>query len=138
MNVEAPTSRGSVLRVEVEGSRRDSGILASNYAQPSEGEQEIVSKGDKIGIPINLGAADRYLIRGFSWLADATGLASIIKGTRTRIPPMFNPLDLRSGKKTGSDLGAKLFGLIPTRYGEGINVWDGSARRNRGQGAHHT
>ena len=36
---------------------------------------------------------------------------------------MFNPLDLRSGKKTGSDLGAKLFGLIPTRYGEGINVW---------------
>ena len=123
VTVAAPTSRGSVLRVEVEGSRRDSGILASNYAQPTEGDQEIVSKGDKIGIPINLGAADRYLIRGFSWLADATGLASSIKGTRTRIPPMFNPLDLRSGKKTGSDLGAKLFGLIPTRYGEGINVW---------------
>ena len=85
--------------------------------------QEIVSVGDKIGMPINLGAADRYLIRGFSWLADSTGLSDISKGTFSRKPPMFNPLDLRSGKKTGSDLGAKLFGLIPTRYGEGINVW---------------
>ena len=118
--IAAPTSRGSVLRVEVEGSRRDSGILASNYAQVVD-EQEIVSKGDKIGIPINLGAADRYLIRGFSWLADATGLADSVTGMRR--PPIFNPFDLRSGKKTGSDLGAKLFGLIPTRYGEGINVW---------------
>ena len=118
--IAAPTSRDSVLRVEVEGSRRDSGILASNYAQVVDG-LEIVSKDDKIGIPINLGAADRYLIRGFSWLADATGLADLVTGMR--IPPMFNPFDLRSGKKTGSDLGAKLFGLIPTRYGEGINVW---------------
>ena len=118
----APTSRDSVLRVEVEGSRRDSGILASNYAQVVD-EQEIVSVDDEIGMPINLGAADRYLIRGFSWLADATGLASIVKGTFERRPPMFNAFDLRSGKKTGSDLGAKLFGLIPTRYGDGINVW---------------
>ena len=117
--IPAPTSRDSVLRVEVEGSRRDSGILASNYAQVVD-EQEIVSVADKIGMPINLGAADRYLIRGFSWLADATGLTD---GGTTRLPPMFNPLDLRSGKKTGSDLGAKLFGLIPTRYGDGINVW---------------
>ena len=120
--VPEPTSRDSVLRVEVEGSRRDSGILASNYAQVVD-EQEIVSQNDNIGIPINLGAADRYLIRGFSWLADATGLTSIIEGTRMYIPPMFNPFDLRSGKKTGSDLGDKLFGLIPTRYGDGINVW---------------
>ena len=118
----APTSRDSVLRVEVEGSRRDSGILASNYAQVVD-EQEIVSQNDHIGIPINLGAADRYLIRGFSWLADATGLTRTIEGTRMYIPPMFNPFDLRSGKKTGSDLGDKLFGLIPTRYGDGINVW---------------
>ena len=117
--IPAPTSRDSVLRVEVEGSRRDSGILASNYAQVVDA-QEIVSVGDKIGMPINLGAADRYLIRGFSWLADSTGLTD---GGTTRKPPMFNPLDLRSGKKTGSDLGAKLFGLIPTRYGDGINVW---------------
>ena len=119
--ITAPTSRDSVLRVEVEGSRRDSGILASNYTQVVD-EQEIVSGDDKIGMPINLGAADRYLIRGFSWLADATGLVDSVTGT-TYIPPMFNPLDLRSGKKTGSDLGAKLFGLIPTRYGDGINVW---------------
>ena len=63
------TSRGSVLRLAVEGSQRASGILASNYAQTG-GEQEIISVGDEGGMPITLGAADRYLIRGFSWLSD--------------------------------------------------------------------
>ena len=130
--IPAPTSRDGVLRVEVEGSRRDSGILASNYAQVVD-EQEIVSQDDFIGMPINLGAADRYLIRGFSWLADSTGLSKIIEGTRMFIPPMFNPFDLRSGftldtpSITGqqgiTSSGTKLFGLTPTRYREGINVW---------------
>ena len=46
---------------------------------------------------------------------------------------MFNPFDLRSnftlstpdsdGQQDITSTGAKLFGLIPTRYGEGINVW---------------
>ena len=65
-------SRSSVLRLAIEGSRRDRGILASNYAQPEDEalQQEIISKGDKGGMPITLGAADRYLIRGFSWLSD--------------------------------------------------------------------
>ena len=64
--------RASVLRLAVEGSRRDRGILASNYAQPEDEalQQEIISKDDKGGMPITLGAADRYLIRGFSWLSD--------------------------------------------------------------------
>ena len=39
------TYRGSVLRLAVEGSRRDRGILAASYAQPIQG-QEIISVGD--------------------------------------------------------------------------------------------
>ena len=54
------TSRASVLRLAVEGSQRDSGILASNYAQTDqENNQEIVSLGDEVGFGIALGAADR-------------------------------------------------------------------------------
>ena len=66
------TSRTSVLRLAVEGSRRISGILASSYAQAASTDQEIISIGDEMGLPIGLGAADRYLIRGFSWLSDDT------------------------------------------------------------------
>ena len=112
------TSRGSVLRLAVEGSQRASGILASNYAQ-TDGKQEIVSVGDEGGMPITLGAADRYLIRGFSWLADATSSSS---------GGIHNPFDLRSGWTTNNmgaitNAGAKWFSLIPTRYEAGINVW---------------
>ena len=106
------TSRGSVLRLALEGLRRASGILASNYAQTGD-EVELVSLGDKVGIPIALGAADRYLIRGFSWFADDSTPVG---------PPMYNPFDLRTGS-TVSPLGAKLFSLTPTRYEAGINVW---------------
>ena len=106
------TSRGSVLRLALEGSRRASGILASNYAQTGD-EVELVSLGDKVGIPIALGAADRYLIRGFSWYADDSTPIG---------PPIYNPFDLRTGSTT-SPLGAKLFSLTPTRYEAGINVW---------------
>ena len=113
------TSRGSVLRLDVEGSRRVSGILAANYAQdPTDMDgdpiQEIISLGDAGGMPITLGAADRYLIRGFSWVSDATTSNS---------GGIHNPFDLRSGTGTGSNLGAKLFSLTPTRYEAGINVW---------------
>ena len=106
------TERAAVLRLAVEGSKRTSGILASNYAQAG-GEQEMVSKGDKGGLPITLGAADRYLIRGFSWVADGTNAGN----------PIYAPFDLREGKGTGANLGDKLFELIPSRYGPGINTW---------------
>ena len=122
--VEAPTSRASMLRLALEGSRRASGILASNYAQTGDA-QEIVSLGDAFGMPISLGAADRYLIRGFSWLADSTR-------TNPR-PSLSNPFDLRSGftlatanlggQQLITSTGTKLFSLTPTRYGPGINVW---------------
>ena len=76
----ASGSRASVLRLAVEGSRRTSGILASNYAQPKIDDkgtddtsddtgphQEIISVGDQISFGVELGAADRYLIRGVSF-----------------------------------------------------------------------
>ena len=62
-------NRASVLRLAVEGSKRASGILASNYARlPGDSlAQEVISVGDKVGFGIELGAADRYLIRGVSF-----------------------------------------------------------------------
>ena len=59
-----------VLRLAVEGSRRASGILVSTYAQPFEGDQETISIGDECCVKMDVGAADRYLIRGFSWVSD--------------------------------------------------------------------
>ena len=120
-----PNTETPVLRLAVEGSisRRPGGILASNYAQFGN-NQEIISAGDEGGLPITLGAADRYLFRGFSWYADGTGAFET---------PTYMPFDLRSGFTLGTPnhagqlpitaAGDKLFGLIPTRYGEGINVW---------------
>ena len=105
-------TRVNVLRLVLEGSGRRSGILGSNYAQTGDA-QEIITVGDQVGMPIRLGAADRYLIRGFSWVAD--------NSTPTG-NPIYNPFDLRSGG-TFVPLGDKLFGLFPTRYGPGINVW---------------
>ena len=65
------TRRGSVLRLAVEGSRRDRGILVSSYAQPWTGALETVSVGDdNCCFELKVGAADRYLIRGFSLLGD--------------------------------------------------------------------
>ena len=114
-----PNTETPVLRLAVEGSKRASGVLASNYAQPG-GTQEIISLGDEGGMPITLGAADRYLIRGFSWISDNTTLRS---------GGIHNPFDLRSGWTTHSDgtinsAGTKWFGLAPTRYETaGITVW---------------
>ena len=106
------TTRTSVLRLAVEGSRRASGILASNYAQdPGDSlAQEIISLGDKIGFGIELGAADRYLIRGVSWNMDDT----TSKGSG-----FTNPWDLRSGSRTG----AVQFSLVNTRKAAGLPVW---------------
>ena len=119
----ASGSRASVLRLALEGSRRTSGILASNYAQPkiddmgtddtsddTSLQQEIISVGDQISFGIELGAADRYLIRGVSFNADDTTSTG---GGFT------NPWDLRSGSRTG----AVQFSLVNTRNAAGLPVW---------------
>ena len=108
----ASGSRASVLRLAVEGSKRASGILASNYAQDRSVDepQETISVGDKISFGIELGAADRYLIRGVSWnMDDSTPTGS----------GFTNPWDLRSGSRTG----AVQFSLVNTRKAAGLPVW---------------
>ncbi len=108
----ASGSRGSVLRLAVEGSKRARGIVASNYAQPLRDphDQEIISVGDQISFGIELGAADRYLIRGVSFnMDDSTPIGS----------GFTNPFDLRSGSRTG----AKQFSLVNTRNAPGLPVW---------------
>ena len=104
--------RADVLRLAVEGSRRASGILASNYAQPAKDspDQEIISIGDNIAYGIELGAADRYLIRGVSWNSDES---------KPNTGGFTNPFDLRSGSRTG----AKQFSLVNTRSASGLTVW---------------
>ena len=116
--------RSKVLRMAVEGSRRVRGILAASYAQPHIDDkgttdpsddtgpsQEIISVGDKIGLGgIELGAADRYLIRGVSFSMD---------NTTPNGSGFTNPLDLRSGSRTG----AKQFSLTNSRKAPGLPVW---------------
>ena len=119
---DTPSTRNNVLQVAVEGSKRTSGILASNYAQTQD-QQEIISIGDEGGMPITLGPADRYLIRGFSWLSDDSTTAN---------GGITNPFDLRSGWSIQSggpedgnitDPGTKWFSLINTREAAGITAW---------------
>ena len=117
-------SRASVLRLAVEGSQRARGILASNYAQPKIDDmgtpddtsddvgrqQEIISVGDDIGFGIELGEADRYLIRGVSFNMDDTTPSG---------SGFTNPWDLRSGSRTGT----VQFSLTNTRKAPGLPVW---------------
>ena len=101
--------RSSVLRLAVEGSRRDRGILASTYAQPIDPEaldQEIISTGDISGWRMVVGAADRFLIRGVSVYGDDTAG----EGGFT------NPYRLEDG-------GTLLFTLHNTRDYAGISLW---------------
>ena len=71
-----PGTRGNVLRLAVNGSRRERGILASTFGQPAA-DQEIISTGDDCCFEMTVGAADRYLIRGLSVAADnSTGSTS--------------------------------------------------------------
>ena len=116
--------RTSVLRMAVEGSKRARGILASSYTQsPIDDKgtedtsddnpgppQEIISVGDRIGFGIELGAADRYLIRGVSFNMDDTNPSG---------SGFTNPFDLRSGSRTGT----KQFSLTNTRKAPGLPVW---------------
>ena len=120
---EISDDRANVLRMAVEGSKRARGILASSYTQnPIDDKgtvdtsddtgpsQEIISVGDEIGFGIELGAADRYLIRGVSFNMDSTSASG---------SGFTNPFDLRSGSRTGS----KQFSLTNTRKASGLSVW---------------
>ena len=104
--------RAGVLRLAVEGSRRTSGILASTYAQPLRPsvDQEIISLGDEISYGIQLGAADRYLIRGFSFHMD---------DSKPSGSGFTNPYDLRAGSRTGD----RQFSLVNSRKAPGLPVW---------------
>ena len=121
---EISDDRANVLRMAVEGSKRVRGILASNYTQSPINDkgtedtsddvagppQEIISVGDEIGFGIELGAADRYLIRGVSFNMDDTNASG---------SGFTNPFDLRSGSRTGT----KQFSLTNTRKAPGLPVW---------------
>ena len=104
--------RTDVLRMAVKGSKRTSGILATNFAQPLSApvDQEIISLGDLGGFPIQLGPADRYLIRGIAWNADDTTPSG---------SGFTNPYDLRAGSRTG----ALQFSLSNSRPAVGLPVW---------------
>ena len=103
----------NVLRLAVKGSRRDSGILVSNFAQPGEGDQEISSLGDKCCFKMDVGNADRYLIRGFSWTVD---------DTTTRNGGWRNPFELHEGSSTGVKDGddTRRLTMYNTRNNEGV------------------
>ena len=105
----------NVLRLAVKGSRRDSGILVSNFAQPGEGDQEIISLGDKCCFKMDVGNADRYLIRGFSWTAD---------DTTTRQGGHRNPFELHEGSSTGVKDGddTRRLTMYNTRNNEGVTA----------------
>ena len=105
------TSRGSVLRLAVEGSRRDRGILASTLAQPPT-SLETFSVNDNCCFTMGVGSADRYLIRRISLLADDTQTGG----------PIINPLDVHV-PTTDNAKGDKLFSLTNTRDIRGINEW---------------
>ncbi|WP_420445333.1 choice-of-anchor R domain-containing protein [Candidatus Poriferisodalis sp.] len=95
----------AVLRLAVKGHRRDHGILVSTYGQEdTEGNQEIVSSGDDIGLNFTVGEADRYLIRGVTFSVDDTSVAG----------GFSSPWSLRDGTD-------ELFKLISTRQINGIN-----------------
>ena len=98
-----------VLRLAVNGSRRTTGILAANFTYPG-GNQEIISVGDKIAWEIDVGAADRYLIRGLTLNGDDT----------TTVDGGFdNPFFFRSDSLSGT----KHFNLFQTRNVNGLPVW---------------
>ena len=96
------SGRINALRLAVEGSRRDRGILAANLTAPwTTNYQEIMSIGDEGGFKFGVEGADRYLIRGLAWLAD---------DTTNRYGPMGNPATLGTH-------------LLPfTRHTAGMNV----------------
>ena len=113
---DASSGGSGVPRLVIEGSRRDRGILASTYAQPYGADQEIISVGDRWSHRMVVGAADRFLVRGFSFYVDDT----------THVGGGFtNPFDLRSGWSSAEmgSTGTKLFTLHNSHDTAGISVW---------------
>ena len=102
----------SVLRLALESSRRARGILAATYAQSFDDDQEIISVGDLWTVGINVGAADRYLIRGFSWISDDTTPGG---------GGFSNRMDLWN--ESSNALGTRRFSLYKTRNNAGLNGW---------------
>ena len=66
-----PTTRDSVLRLALEGSKGDSSILASNYGQTLGWRARNRFDWRRVAVsPSRAESADRYLIRGLSLAAD--------------------------------------------------------------------
>ena len=125
------TSRGSVLRMAVKGSQRDRGILIANYAQAAVDEmgntpQEIVSLSDLTTVEIDVGAADRYLIRGVSFHADGTipyTTVPVEVGVSSTGGPIGDPMylwDTTSRDEADLTRDAGLFSLTNTRSYERV------------------
>ena len=101
----------NVLRLAIKGWKRSTGILAANLAQPkSDGNQEIISVGDKVGWTIDLGQADRFLVRGVAFAMDDT---TPVDGG------IDNPWYFRSDNFSGT----RHFRLFQTRDANGLPTW---------------
>ena len=101
----------NVLRLAIKGWKRSAGILAANLAQPkSDSNQEIISVGDKIGWTIDLGQADRFLVRGVAFAMD---------DTTSRDGGIDNPWFFRSNNFSGT----RHFRLFQTRNVNGLPTW---------------
>ena len=105
----------NVLRMAVKGSQRDGGVLFSNFAQPGEGDQEIISVGDYCCFKMDVGSADRYLIRGFSWISD---------DTTNRNGGWRNPFELHAGsaEKIKDGSATRRLTMYNTRNNAGVNA----------------
>ncbi|WP_420626569.1 choice-of-anchor R domain-containing protein [Candidatus Poriferisodalis sp.] len=90
---DSSSSRSGALRMVLEGSRRDRGILASSLTVAQVGGQEIISVGDECCFEMTVGSADCYLIRGVSLAADSVGAT----GYTAETDGMGNRIDIDSG-----------------------------------------
>ena len=101
----------NVLRLDIKGRVRTTGILAANLARPNtEGNQEIISVGDDVGWTIDLGQADRFLVRGVAFAMDDTTSAD---------GGIDNPWNFRSDNFSGT----RHFRLFLTRNVNGLPTW---------------
>ena len=120
----ARSGASSVLRLAVEGSQRTSGILAATFAQPTDDptDQEIMSLGDRIGWAIDVGAADRYLVRGVTFAMDDSTPTSRL------YQPVLPALRFPVGRQA----------FQPGHYTrrQRPTDMDGAARRHRGRKQH--
>ena len=124
---EGSCSRGSVLRLAVEGSSRDRGILASTYALPWVGNQEIVSVGDKCCFELKVKSAGRYLIRGLSLLGDGGKVAGGFPGLPFEVKEGSDKLfTLAFASARGDSLKEGLDEELALTGPAGMNEWTAS------------